>query len=71
MHLRTTNPIERTFATVRLRHRWTKSNSVLAARLTMAFTLVESASRRWRALYGVKRLPDVIAGVRDVDGAKP
>ena len=70
-HLRTTNPIESTFATVRLRHRRTKGNGTRAACLTMVFKLCESAARKWRALNGIKRLPDVIAGVQFIDGEKP
>jgi len=67
-HLRTTNPIESTFATVRLRHRRTKGNGSRTACLTMVFKLAESASKRWRRLNGHKLIPDVIAGVRFVDG---
>jgi transposase-like protein len=71
VHLRTTNPIESTFATVRLRHRRTKGNGTRVACLTMVFKLVESAARKWRTLNGAKLLPDVIASVRFIDGEKP
>jgi transposase-like protein len=71
VHLRTTNPIESTFATVRLRHRRTKGNGTRVACLTMVFKLVESAARKWRTLNGAKLLPEVIAGVRFIDGEKP
>ena len=71
VHLRTTNPIESTFATVRLRHRRTKGNGTRAACLAMVFKLCESAAHNWRALNGATLLPDVIAGVRFVDGEKP
>jgi putative transposase len=71
VHLRTTNPIESTFATVRLRHRRTKGNATRVACLTMVFKLVESAARKWRTLNGAKLLPDVIAGIRFIDGEKP
>lgn len=71
IHLRTTNPIESTFATVRLRHRRTKGNGSRAACLAMVFKLCESAARHWRLLNGAKWLPDVIAGVRFIDGEKP
>ena len=47
-HLRTTNPIESTFATIRLRHRRTKGSGSRIASLTMMFKLAESAARRWR-----------------------
>jgi hypothetical protein len=50
--IRTTNPIESTFATVRLRHRKTKSPGSRMACLTMVFKLMESASKTWRALNG-------------------
>jgi len=71
IHLRTTNPIESTFATVRLRHRRTKGNGSRSACLAMVFKLCESAARKWRTLNGAKLLPDVIAGVQFIDGEKP
>jgi len=70
IHIRTTNPIESTFATVRLRHRKTKGSGSRKACLAMAFKLMESASKKWRALNGSALLPDVIAGVQFVDGVK-
>lgn len=70
IHLRTTNPIESTFATVRLRHRRTKGNGSRTACLTMVFKLMQSASKRWRLLNGSQLLPDVIAGVQFIDGIK-
>ena len=69
-HLRTTNPIESTFATVRLRHRRTKGNGSRAACLAMVFRLVQSAEKRWRRLNGHQLIPDVIRGVRFIDGIK-
>ncbi len=69
-HIRTTNPIESTFATVRLRHKRTKGNGSRAACLAMVFKLAESASKRWRALNGAKLMPDVIANVQFVNGEK-
>jgi len=71
VHLRTTNPIESTFATVRLRHRRTKGNGTRVACLTMVFKLMESAAGKWRTLNGAKLLPDVVAGIRFIDGEKP
>ena len=71
LHLRTTNPIESTFATVRLRHRRTKGNGSRLACLTMVFKLMQSAEKRWRLLNGSNRLPDVIAGVQFKDGIHP
>lgn len=69
-HLRTTNPIESTFATIRLRHRRTKGNGSRMASLTMMFKLAESAARRWRMLNGHELLPDVIRGVVFQDGLR-
>lgn len=71
IHLRTTNPIESTFATVRLRHRRTKGNGSRLACLTMVYKLMQSASKKWRLLNGCQLLPDVIAGVQFIDGLKP
>jgi transposase-like protein len=70
IHLRTTNPIESTFATVRLRTAKTKGSGSRSACLTMVFKLMESASKRWRLLNGSPLLPKVIAGVRFVDGVE-
>jgi len=70
IHLRTTNPIESTFATVRLRHRRTKGSGSRTACLTMVFKLALAAEKRWRRLNGSALLPDVIRGVRFVDGVK-
>ena len=70
IHLRTTNPIESTLATVRLRTRRTKGCGSRIACLTMVWKLVESASRRWRILNGSEIIADVIHGVRFVDGVK-
>lgn len=70
IHLRTTNPIESTFATVRLRHRRTKGNGSRLACLTMVFKLMQSAAKKWRLINGTKLLPDVIAGVQFIDGIK-
>ena len=70
VHLRTTNPIESTFATVRLRQRRTKGNGSRLACLTMVFKLMQSASKRWRLLNGSKIIPDVIRGVKFIDGIR-
>ena len=69
-HIRTTNPIESTFATVRLRTDKTKGCGSRAACLTMVFKLAQSAERHWRRLNGCKLLEEVIRGVRFVDGIK-
>ena len=60
IHLRTTNPIESTFATVRLRQRVTKGPGSRAAGIAMAFKLLESAQHRWRKV----RAPHLVAKVR-------
>jgi putative transposase len=69
-HIRTTNPIESTFATVRHRHTKTKGSGTRTACLTMVYKLMESASKKWRALNGSQLLPEVIAGTVFVDGVK-
>lgn len=70
IHLRTTNPIESTFSTVRLRTNKTKGSGSRSACLTMVFKLMESASKGWRLLNGSPLLSKVIAGVRFVDGVE-
>jgi putative transposase len=62
-HVRTTNPIESTFATIRLRHRRTKGSGSRLASLTMMFKLAQSAARGWRLLNGHQLLPEVIQGI--------
>ncbi|BDH05241.1 hypothetical protein HEK131_24680 [Streptomyces seoulensis] len=64
IHLRTTNPIESTFATVRLRTKVTKGAGSRAAALTMVFKLVESAHARWRAVNAPHLVALVRAGAR-------
>jgi putative transposase len=70
MHLRTTNPIESTFATVRLRTTRTKGSGSRLACLTMVFKLAQAAERKWRKLNGHALLGDVIRGVKFQDGIK-
>jgi transposase-like protein len=67
-HLRTTNPIESTFATVRLRHRRTKGSGSRSACLAMVFKLVETAQQSWRKLNGYKLVLEVLEGRRFEDG---
>lgn len=69
-HLRTTNPIESTFATVRLRHRKTKGSGSRTACLTMVYKLMQSAEKKWRMLNGSSLLPDVVEGIQFIDGEK-
>jgi putative transposase len=64
IHLRTTNPIESTFATVRLRQRVTKGPGSRAAGIAMAFKLIQSAQRRWRAVNAPHLVALVRAGAR-------
>ena len=64
VHLKTTNPIESTFATVRLRTRVTKGPGSRAAGLAMAFKLIESAETRWRAVNAPHLVALVRAGAR-------
>ena len=70
IHIRTTNPIESVFATVRLRTDKIKNCGNRTTTLTMAFKLVENAQGRWRRLKGYSLLADVIAGVVFKDGNK-
>lgn len=70
IHLRTTNPIESVFATVRLRHRKTKGSGSRTACLTMVWKLMQVASKSWRALNGSALIPDVLAGIEFTDGEK-
>lgn len=69
-HIRTTNPIESTFATVRLRTRKTKGAGSRVACLAMVFKLIESASLSWRALNGSNLISDLIEEVIFTDGVK-
>jgi putative transposase len=68
-HIRTTNPIESTFATVRLRTAKTRG-CVRESILAMVFMLVKSAERRWLKLRGAARLAEVIQGVSFKDGVR-
>jgi transposase-like protein len=67
-HLRTTNPIESTFATIRLRHRKTKGNGTRRASLAMMFKLAQSAQKRWRRLNGHQQIVPLINGAKFIDG---
>jgi transposase-like protein len=68
IHLRTTNPIESTFATVRLRQRITKGPGSRAAGVAMAFKLIESAQTRWRCVNAPNLVALVRAGALFVNG---
>ena len=67
-HLRTTNPIESTFATIRLRHRRTKGNGTRRASLTMMFKLAQAAQSKWRRLNGHQMITLLIQGRIFIDG---
>jgi putative transposase len=69
-HIRTTNPIESTFATVR--HRTGKTKGCLSRKtgLAMAFKLMMSAQTKWRKLDGANRMPEIIEGIAFKDGIK-
>ncbi len=68
VHLRTTNPIESTFATVRHRTRRTKGCGSRSATLMMVYKLTNEAEKHWRRLNGFKLILKVIEGVEFVDG---
>ena len=67
-HLRSSNPIESVFATVR--HRTVRTKGALSQKTAklMVFTLVRAASKKWRKLNGTNQLPRVIEGVKFNDG---
>jgi transposase-like protein len=67
-HLRTTNPIESSFATIRLRSHKTKNCVSARTGLALVHQLAMSAQQRWRRLRGFRQLADVVAGVRFIDG---
>ena len=68
VHIRTSNPIESTFATVRLRTAKTRGCVSRTTILTMVFRLGLSAEKGWRKLRGFRRLAEVINGVKFIDG---
>lgn len=67
-HIRTTNPIESTFATIRLRHRRTKGNGTRQATLTMLFKLAQSAAQHWRTFNAAELLIEVAKNTKFQDG---
>ena len=68
IHLRTTNPIESTFATVRLGHRRTKGNGSRTACLAMVFKLTLCAEKTWRRLNSPLLIGKIVEGYEFVDG---
>lgn len=69
-HLRTTNPIESTFATIRLRHRRTKGNGTRRASLTMMFKLAQAAQSKWRRLNGHQLILLLLQGTIFTNGIR-
>ena len=68
IHLRTTNPIESTCSTVRLRTKVTRGAGSRAAGLAMAYKLIDAAQDRWRRINGAELVPLVRAGATFIDG---
>lgn len=66
-HLRTTNPIESTFSTIRLRHRRTKGSGSRRTCLAMMFKLAQSAQKRWRRLNGHEQIIPLLQGKKFVN----
>ena len=69
-HIRTTNPIESIFSTVRNRTRKTRGCLNRKTALSMVFRLMMSAKKKWRRISGPNRLPEVIQGIAFKDGIK-
>ena len=69
-HIRSTNPIESTFATVRLRTDKTRGAVSKGTVTPLVFKLVQSAQKRWRRIRGFKHLADVIEGIQFKDGIR-
>jgi putative transposase len=67
-HLRTTNPIESTFSTIRLRHRRTKGSGTRRTSLAMMFKLARTAEKRWRRLNGHQHILHLLQGKLFIDG---
>ena len=70
MPIRTTNPVESTFATVRLRTGKTRGSVSRETALTMVFKLCLSAAKRWRRLNGAEQMRAVITGAKFQDGVR-
>jgi transposase-like protein len=68
IHLRSTNPIESTFATVRHRTKRTKGCGTRLATLTMVFKLCKEAEKTWKRIKGYRMITEVLDGIRFVDG---
>jgi transposase-like protein len=69
-HIRTTNPIESTFSTVRLRSKSTRGHGTEETTFMMIFKLIQMASQRWQRIWGYNLIPLVLSGVQFVNGEK-
>ena len=67
-HIRTTNPIESTFSTIRLRTKKIRACASRTTILTMVYKIGLSAEKGWQKLRGFRRLADVINGIKLIDG---
>lgn len=70
VHIRTTNPIESTFSTVRLRTKKSRNSGSRETTLAMVFKLLKNAQKRWKRIKGFRRLAEVITGVEFRDGVR-
>jgi putative transposase len=70
VHIRTTNPVESTFATVRLRTGKTRGSLSRETAFTMVFKLCLSAEKRWRRLNGAEQMSAVVTGAKFQDGVR-
>ncbi len=68
--MRTTNPIESSFATVKLRTRVTKGAGSKAAALAMAYKLLDAAQERWRTFNGAELVRELLDGATFKDGER-
>ena len=71
IHIRSTNVIESTFATVRLRTDKTRGCGTRLATLTMVFKLAREAQKTWKRLKGYRLIPRVLEGDTFIDGEGP
>jgi len=69
-HIRTTNPIESTFATIRHRAKQTKGCGSRKATLAMVYKLAEGAEKKWRKLRGHKQITKIVQGIQFKDGVE-
>jgi len=70
VHIRTTNPIESTFATVRLRTKRSRNCASRDTTLAMVFKLLQSAQKRWKRIKGFRKLELVVNNVQFRDGVQ-